>query len=74
LKNLVASVSFAALALAGCAATPPARMAADAPAAAPVAEASAATAYPLTPEGARSFVAQVEKDLFDLSVISGKAQ
>jgi peptidyl-dipeptidase A len=66
-------VSLAALALAGCAVTPPAQMAADAPTAAAPAEASAATAFPLTPEGARSFVAQVEKDLYDLSIISGRA-
>ncbi len=33
-----------------------------------------AAQYPLTPEGARQFIAEVEKDLFDLSVISGRAQ
>jgi peptidyl-dipeptidase A len=75
LKYLAASVSLAALALAGCAATPPAQMAAVAPTAASPAEASAATAtaFPMTPEGARAFVAAVEKDLFDFSVISGRA-
>ena len=62
-----------ALALAGCASTPPAEMAATAPTAAPEAAAATAAEYPLTPEGARAFVAAVEKDLFDLSVISGRA-
>jgi peptidyl-dipeptidase A len=74
LKKLVASVSLLTLALAGCASTPPAEMAATAPAAVPEAAAATAAEYPLTPEGARAFVAAVEKDLFDLSVISGRAQ
>jgi len=73
LKNLAVSVSLAALALAGCAATPPAQMAATAPTAAEPA-AAATTAYPLTPEGARAFIAAVEKELFDLGVISSRAQ
>jgi peptidyl-dipeptidase A len=71
-KNLAASVSLAALALAGCATTPPAQMAATAPTAESAVAANAD--YPLTPEGARAFVAAVEKDLFDLSIISGRAQ
>ncbi|HVF37986.1 MAG TPA: M2 family metallopeptidase, partial [Sphingomicrobium sp.] len=73
LKQLAASVSLAALALAGCATTPPAQMAATAPMAASPAE-PAAGQYPMTVEGARAFVAAVEKDLFELSVISGRAQ
>jgi peptidyl-dipeptidase A len=59
-----------ALALAGCATTPP--LAAEQPAAAPppaVAESGPA----MTAEGAREFIARVEKELFDLSVISGRA-
>ncbi|RIX31652.1 M2 family metallopeptidase [Sphingomonas edaphi] len=47
-------------------------MAATAPTADSAAAANAD--YPLTPEGARAFVAAVEKDLFDLSIISGRAQ
>src|SRR5690606_5872772 len=35
--------------------------------------ATAAT-YPMTPEGARDFVAAVEKDLFDFSVESARVQ
>jgi peptidyl-dipeptidase A len=76
LKIFAASVSLVAMALAGCAATPPAETAATSPAAAPAAtpaEASTAAAFPLTPDGARAFVAQVEKDLFELSIISGRA-
>ena len=69
----LASVSFAALALAGCAATPPAQMAADAPAVAPAAAPTAAGDYPQTVEGARLFVAAVEKDLFDFSIIGSRA-
>jgi peptidyl-dipeptidase A len=75
-KKLAASVSLAALAIAGCAATPPAQMAADAPVTVNettgTADASAG-AYPMTPDGARAFVAAVEKDLFDLSVIGSRA-
>lgn len=75
MKYLAASVSLAALALAGCAATPPAQMAAVAPTAAVPAGASASTAteFPMTPEGARAFVGAVEKDLGDLSVIGQRA-
>ena len=74
MKKLAASVSLVALALAGCASNPPAEMAAAAPTEVPAAAADTAAEYPLTPEGARAFVAAVEKDLFDLSVISGRAQ
>lgn len=75
MKKLAATVSLAALAIAGCAATPPAQMAADAPAAAIDTPSTTAAAgqYPATPEGARAFIASVEKDLFDLSVIGGRA-
>lgn len=71
MKNFAVSVSLAALAVAGCSTTPPAQLASTAPteAAAP----AASTEYPLTPEGARAFIAAVEKDLFDLSVIGGRA-
>ena len=76
--RFAASVSLVALALAGCAANPPAEMAAAAPAAISdtpgTTDAPPAAQYPLTPEGARQFIAEVEKDLFDLSVISGRAQ
>lgn len=70
------TVSFAALALAGCATTttetPPAPAVAEAaPASAP---STGALPYPATPEGARQFIADVEKDLFDLSVINGRSQ
>ena len=75
MKILAASVSLAALAIAGCAATPPAQMAADAPSTAIDTSSSTAAVgqYPATPEGARAFIASVEKDLFDLSVIGGRA-
>jgi peptidyl-dipeptidase A len=77
LKKLAISVSLAALAVAGCATTPPAQMAADAPAAINdtpgTTDAPAAGQYPMTPDGARAFVAAVEKDLFDLSVIGSRA-
>ncbi|HEU4704342.1 MAG TPA: M2 family metallopeptidase, partial [Sphingomicrobium sp.] len=72
--RFAASVSLSALALAGlaaCAANPQlaaAPVALDQPA--PVAAGDPA----LTADGAREFVARVEKDLFDLSVISGRAQ
>jgi peptidyl-dipeptidase A len=76
--KFVASVSLAALALAGCAtnAASPTTPVAAVPegAAAPQAAADDALPHPLTPEGARQFIADVEKDLFDLSVISGRAQ
>jgi peptidyl-dipeptidase A len=77
--KLAASVSILALALAGCATT----AATDTSAAAPAAltqndtpgttDAPPAGDYPVTAEGARQFIAAVEKDLFDLSVIGGRA-
>ena len=70
--KLAASVSLAALALAACSTAtspPPPQMAEGAP----VAAAPADTTFPLTPDGARQFVASVEKDLFDLSVIGSRA-
>jgi peptidyl-dipeptidase A len=64
--KFAASVSLAALALAGCVTAP-----SDAPT---TSIASQAMAEPdRTPEGARAFVAAVEKDLFDLSVIGSRA-
>jgi peptidyl-dipeptidase A len=74
--RFVASVSLAALAVAGCASTPPATASAaqNPPPAAEAQEASADTlAYPLTPAGAQQFVAAAEKDLGDFSVILGRA-
>src|SRR5215203_5455529 len=73
--KFAASVSFAALALAGCAVDSSGTPVAAVPesAAAPPASADALP-HPLTPEGARQFIADVEKDLFDLSVIGGRAQ
>ena len=68
--KFVYSVSLVALAFAGCASTPSAQVAAAAPTDAP---ATAATEYPMTVEGARAFVAAVEKDLYDLSVIGSRA-
>ena len=65
--KFAASVSLAALALAGCATT----TTAEAPMA-PMAPQAMAEAD-RTPEGARAFVAAVEKDLFDLSVIGSRA-
>ena len=71
--RLVATVSLAALALAGCATTPTAIVAADTPPTPAVAEESAAAAFPLTPEGARAFIAAAEADLFEFSTISSRA-
>ena len=73
--KFAASVSFAALALAGCAVDSSGTPVAAVPesAAAPPASADALP-HPLTPEGARQFIGDVEKDLFDLSVIGGRAQ
>ena len=65
--KFAASVSLAALALAGCATIPPA----PAPLA-PVAAEVASQA--MTPDGARAFVSRVERDLGDLGVISARAQ
>ena len=70
--KFAASVSLAALALAACATptAPPVAIAEDPAPAAPVSAGEPVR----TAEGAREFVARVEKDLFDLSVISGRAQ
>ena len=76
MKKFACTVSLAALALAGCAtdaAEPVTPVAAEA-APAPAAASAEALPYPATPEGARQFIADVEKDLFDLSVIGGRAQ
>jgi peptidyl-dipeptidase A len=65
------SVSLIALAVAGCATTPPPDVVAvDAAPAAPAVTADAA----LTPDAARAFVAAAEKDLFDFSLINNRAQ
>ena len=78
--KFAASVSLAALALAGCATAPSADLAAAPPATVAqndtpgTTDAPPAGQYPATPEGARQFIAAVEKDLFDLSVIGGRAQ
>ena len=66
--KFAASVSLAALALASCATVPPA----DAPLA-PRAPRGIEAEQARTPEGAREFIAMVEKDLFDLSVIGSRA-
>ncbi|MCL6730358.1 M2 family metallopeptidase [Sphingomonas hankyongi] len=67
--RLVASVSLGAIALAACAAAapPPPSVAADA------GPAAAAPAVTRTPEGAREFIADVEKDLGDFNLIAGRA-
>src|SRR5215213_7655538 len=72
--KLAASASILALALAGCATRPaPADIAAAPPPVEAAAADGAAAEYPMTPEGARQFVAAVEKDLFDFSVIGSRA-
>jgi peptidyl-dipeptidase A len=73
--KFVCTVSLAALALAGCTTGATAPVAPIAPEAAPPATAAAADAlpYPATPDGARQFVADVEKDLAELYVISSHA-
>ena len=73
--KFAASVSLAALALAGCAAnTSSIAPVAEVPAtaAAPQVEAGAMP-YPATPDGARQFIADAEKDLGDFSVIGQRA-
>jgi peptidyl-dipeptidase A len=71
--HLGSTVSIAALALAGCAAAPPpAPMAAAAEVPVQVADRTVA-ANARTPEGARQFIADVEKDLGDLYVIQSRA-
>jgi peptidyl-dipeptidase A len=77
--KLAASVSLLALALAGCATTAATDTSATGSAALTqndtpgTTDAPPARDYPATPEGARQFIAAVEKDLFDLSVIGGRA-
>ena len=77
--KFAASVSLFALALAGCATTSQTDMAGTEPAAVAqsdtpgTTDAPPAGEYPATPEGARQFIAAVEKDLFDLGVIGGRA-
>ena len=70
--KFAASVSLAALALAACAANP--ELAAVPPPAGEPAPVAAAADPALTAEGAREFIARVEKDLSDLSVIQGRAE
>jgi peptidyl-dipeptidase A len=74
--KFVASVSLAVLALAGCTTAATDQAAPVAPASDGAARSAAANSlpHPATPEGARQFIAEVEKDLFDLSVIGGRAQ
>src|SRR5688572_22020813 len=69
--KFAASVSLAALALAGCAT--PGSDAGLVPQPAASAPQTAMAEPDRTPEGARAFVAAVEKDLFDLSVIGSRA-
>ena len=65
--KLLASVSLGALALAGCATTPPPTMAVTAPVEASTA-APVAVGNELTPAAADAFVVAAEKDLFDYSL------
>ena len=69
--RFAASVSLAALALGGCATTPPPVMAVEAPVAAPTVSAVDASIQ-ITPEAADAFIAAAEKDLFDYSVEAGQ--
>jgi len=69
--KFAATVSLAAVALASCTTTTNAPVASDVVVAPPPA---INTGPARTPEGARAFIAQVEKEFFDLSVISGRAQ
>jgi peptidyl-dipeptidase A len=73
--KFAASVSLAALALAGCAAVPPgpAPVAAIAPAASAAPATASAEGVALTPAGADAFVAQAEKELADLSIYVNRA-
>ena len=66
--RLAVSVSLSALAIAGCAASAPPVVST-----APTAPVTDAAAPAMTPEGARQFIAAVEKDLGDLTVIGGRA-
>ena len=78
MKMLATTVSLGALALASCATQPAAmtQSSSMAPAMAPppATAAVAAEDFPQTVEGARSFVAAAEKDLFDLSTIASRAE
>jgi peptidyl-dipeptidase A len=69
--KFVATVSLAALALAGC--TNSNMIPVTNAAGGPLPAAAANNAAARTADGARAFVAQVEKELFDLSVIGGRA-
>jgi peptidyl-dipeptidase A len=73
--KLAASVSLAALALAACSTVQPgpAPVAVATGEPAPAAVPADGLPHPLTVEGARAFIADVEKELFDLSVIGGRA-
>ena len=74
MTKFACTVSLAALVLAGCTTSTAAPVAPIAPEAAPpTAAAGDALPYPATPEGARQFVADVEKDLTDFGVISAHA-
>ena len=73
MMKFAASVSLAALALAGCAATAAAAAAAGAEPAPTRRGTRRQPPFPLTVDGARAFVAAVEKDLFDFSVIGSRA-
>ena len=71
--RFAASVSLAALALAGCATAPRTDTAAVTTAeVAPTGGAPTASG-PATADGAREFIARVEKDLYDYSIIAGRA-
>src|SRR5688500_15778454 len=74
--KFVASVSLAALALAGCTTASTDKAAPDAAASDSATPAAAAQVlqHGATPEGARQFIAEVEKDLFDFSLINSRAQ
>ena len=60
--------------MAGCAVDSSGTPVAAVPDSAAAPQASDGLPHPLTAEGARQFIADVEKDLFDLSVIGGRAQ
>src|SRR5215213_2507589 len=75
--KITASVSLFALAIGGCAANrteTTTSVAAVSGTTTPPQGVTDGLPHPLTAEGARQFIADVEKDLFDLSVISGRAQ
>ena len=74
MMKLAASVSLAALALAACSTMQPAPVGVAANDTPGTTDAPPAPQYALTPDGARAFVAAVEKDLYDFSLISNRAQ